>query len=557
MLCQTYRPVLFLALSVIVRLAETSLAPSPRWGQAAAIVNNRFCFHGGKTGAIGVNETTAKNTNDLLLLNSIHSISTQSAPWALGSLDGPTTSYQSAVPGGQDNVYLIVYGGQPANGALNNTSNSTLYYYNTLTDAWFKPNVDSPPRRIEHTMATNTDSGSAYLFGGYPLTNDLWSLDTIAMQWQQLPNQTSTPSPRYHHTATLLDDGRMIVVGGFDGNNTVNMTDIYTFDTNSLQWSYTKATGSIPASRRDHAATALPDGSSVLIHGGTNKQYSSFMSDIAILNCTTYDSCVWQTPPNPSPPAGRYAHTATLIDNFIIIAFGFTAKDTGDSNIYIYDLKKFAWVKSYQPVTSVAPGPTSASPVNTTTSSTSSTTSATTVSDIASPPPSSPSPGAKAGVAIGSIAGIAAAGALIFVFYRRSKDRRHANSPPDHFNRHNPSPTPSDISDNDTTPPPNRFSMIFSGRNSTHTQRYSWQPNQHINPPAMVSSYPRYNRASMVSHAGTMYNNQRYSINNISNIFEAPEDLRGVDVGNSYFMPRKELFVVNADSDSKRSVTPY
>lgn len=73
----------------------------------------------------------------------------------------------------------------------------------------------------------------------------------------------------------------------------------------------------------------------------------------------------------------------------------------------------------------------------------------------------------------------------------------------------------------------------------------------------MVSSYTRYNRASMLSHSGAMYNNQRYSVNNISNIFEAPEDLRGVDVGNSYFMPRKELFVVNADSDSKRSVTPY
>ncbi|KAI8581366.1 hypothetical protein K450DRAFT_232712 [Umbelopsis ramanniana AG] len=557
MLCQTYRPVLFLALSVIVRLAETSLAPSPRWGQAAAIVNNRFCFHGGKTGAIGVNETTAKNTNDLLLLNSIHSISTQSAPWALGSLDGPTTSYQSAVPGGQDNVYLIVYGGQPANGALNNTSNSTLYYYNTLTDSWFQPKVDSPSRRIEHTMTTNTDSGSAYLFGGYPLTNDLWSLDTIAMQWQQLPNQTFTPSPRYHHTTTLLADGRMVVVGGFDGNNTVNMTDIYTFDTNSLQWSYTKATGSIPASRRDHAATALPDGNSLLIHGGTNKQYTSFMSDIAILNCTTFDSCIWQTPPNPSPPAGRYAHTATLIDNFIIIAFGFTAKETGDSNIYIYDLKKFAWVKSYQPVTSVAPGPTSPSPVDTTTSSTSSTASATTVSDISSPPPSSPSPGTTAGVTIGSIAGVAAVGALIVVFYRRRKDRRNSSNPPSHFNRHNPSPAPSDISDNDTTPPQNRFSMIFSGRDSTNTQRYSWHPNQYTRPPTMVSSYARHNRASLLSHPGTMYNNQRYSVNNISNIFEAPEDFRGVDVGNSYFMPRKELFVVNADSDSKRSVTPY
>lgn len=272
-----------------------------------------FCFQGGKTGAIGVNETTATNTNDLLLLNSIHSISTQSAPWALGSLDGPTTCYNSAVPGGKNNVYLVVYGGQTANGSDKDTSTSTLYYYNTLTESWFKPNIESPPRRIEHSMATRLDTGVAYLFGGFPLTNELWSLDTVGMTWQLFPNQTYTPSPRYHHSSTLLTDGRMVVIGGFDGNNTVNMTNIYIFDTNALEWSIIMATGTPPASRRDHAATVLPDGNSVFIHGGTDKTYGTFMADIAILNCTGQTSCNWQAPPNLTPPPGRYAHTATLI----------------------------------------------------------------------------------------------------------------------------------------------------------------------------------------------------------------------------------------------------
>lgn len=272
-----------------------------------------FCFQGGKTGALGVNETTANNTNDLLLLDSIHTISAQLAPWALGSLDGPTTCYHSAVPGGQNNRHLIVYGGQTANGSNNDSSTTTLYYYNTLTESWFKPDIESPARRIEHSMATRLDSGIAYLFGGYPLTNDLWSLDTVGMAWQQFPNQTFTPSPRYHHSATLLADGRMVIIGGFDGSNTVNMNNIYIFDTNALEWSFSNATGNVPAPRRDHAATALWEGSSIFIHGGTDKDYGTFMSDIAILNCTAQASCNWQFPPNPSPPPGRYAHTATLI----------------------------------------------------------------------------------------------------------------------------------------------------------------------------------------------------------------------------------------------------
>lgn len=274
---------------------------------------NRFCFHGGKTGSSGVNETTAINTNDLLLLNSIHTITTQSAPWALGPADGPATCYHSAIPGGENNHQLIVYGGQSSGGSENDSSTSTLYFYDSVSESWSKPDIDSPPRRIEHTMVANLNTGIAYLFGGYPLTNELWSFDTSALTWQQFPNQTFTPSPRYHHTSTLLADGRMILIGGFDGNKTVNMNDTYVFDTNALEWSLMNATGKIPTSRRDHAATILPDGQSILIHGGTDKNYGAYMSDIAVLNCTLPDVCVWQTLPNVNPPVGRYAHTASLI----------------------------------------------------------------------------------------------------------------------------------------------------------------------------------------------------------------------------------------------------
>jgi hypothetical protein len=82
-------------------------------------------------------------------------------------------------------------------------------------------------------------------------------------------------------------------------------------------------------------------------------------------------------------------------------------------------------------------------------------------------------------------------------------------------------------------------------------QRYSWHPSQQTRPPTMVSEYYRPNRASIISHPGATYNtNPRFS-HNSHDINETPEDIVGVDVGNSYFMPRRELFVVNADNDSK------
>jgi hypothetical protein len=239
---------------------------------------------------------------------------------------------------------------------------------------------------------------------------------------------------------------------------------------------------------------------------------------------------------------------------------GFTAKETGDSNIYIYNLKILSWVKSYQPATSESPGPASSSSASTTASSSSPTATSTAPPEVTSPPTSTPSPGATAGATIGSIAGAAAVGALVFVFYKRRKDHRETTDSSSKYGKHDPSIAPSSSSENDTTPPPppppqNRFSMLFSSRDTMESQRYSWHPGQDSRPSTMVSSYSRYNRASVLSHPSATYNHQRYSLNNISNLFETPEDLRGVDVGNSYFMPKRELFVVNADSDSNKSVT--
>src|SRR5262249_48717826 len=70
--------------------------------------------------------------------------------------------------------------------------------------------------------------------------------------------------PRYYHTATLLQDGRVLVAGGvIDGSAYVtNTAEIYDPATNA--WS---ATGSMNVARGFHSAVLLPDGK-VLVTGG-------------------------------------------------------------------------------------------------------------------------------------------------------------------------------------------------------------------------------------------------------------------------------------------------
>ena len=68
---------------------------------------------------------------------------------------------------------------------------------------------------------------------------------------------------RAQHTATLLRDGRVLVLGGSNGT-TLSAAEIY--DPTTDTW--TKARP-LATPRREHAAALLPDGR-VLVTGGTN-----------------------------------------------------------------------------------------------------------------------------------------------------------------------------------------------------------------------------------------------------------------------------------------------
>src|SRR5689334_12285474 len=74
------------------------------------------------------------------------------------------------------------------------------------------------------------------------------------------------PEGRGEHTATLLPDGRVLVVGGqtdaANANTALNKATIYNAQTNS--WA---EAATMTAARSGHTATLLPDGR-VLVVGG-------------------------------------------------------------------------------------------------------------------------------------------------------------------------------------------------------------------------------------------------------------------------------------------------
>ena len=112
----------------------------------------------------------------------------------------------------------------------------------------------------------------------------------------------SLAQPRAEHTATLLPDGRVLVVGGFDvrqQDSSTSTAEIWDPDTDTFS-----LTGSLAEPRKSHTATLLPDGR-VLVVGGHG-------DDDAEGTATTITSAeVWDPSTGAFSPAGSTAMGGT------------------------------------------------------------------------------------------------------------------------------------------------------------------------------------------------------------------------------------------------------
>ena len=71
-------------------------------------------------------------------------------------------------------------------------------------------------------------------------------------------------SPQSSYTATLLPNGKVLVVGGFTSFNGI-LASAELYDPASGTWS---ATGSLATARSYHTATLLPNGKVLVVAGG-------------------------------------------------------------------------------------------------------------------------------------------------------------------------------------------------------------------------------------------------------------------------------------------------
>lgn len=120
---------------------------------------------------------------------------------------------------------------------------------------------------------------------------------------------------RRFHTATLLNNGKVLIAGGEDNaSNAFNTAELYDPNTGL----FTAAAGNMTVARAGHTATLLGNGK-VLITGGT----SGGNSEAAVSSAELYDPATDMfTATAGSMTAARVSHTATLLQSGKVLIAG-------------------------------------------------------------------------------------------------------------------------------------------------------------------------------------------------------------------------------------------
>jgi N-acetylneuraminic acid mutarotase len=150
----------------------------------------------------------------------------------------------------------------------------------------------------------------------------------------------------YGHTATLLANGKVLVVGGPDGSSPCcrQLGNAELYDPATGQWS---ATGSLSTPRVGHIAVRLANGKVLVAGGGTsylpvigvNYTYNN-----AEISAEIYDpdTGAWSATGNLS--VARVSHTETLLaDGRVLVTGGYGVGSVVLNNAELYDPATGAW----------------------------------------------------------------------------------------------------------------------------------------------------------------------------------------------------------------------
>ncbi|WNG17024.1 kelch repeat-containing protein [Cystobacter fuscus] len=181
--------------------------------------------------------------------------------------------------------------------------------------------------RILHT-ATKLNDGRVMVTGGYNPSTEIYDPATGA--WTRFAD--SRTNHRYH-TATKLNDGRVLIVGG-DGASATKSAEIY--DAASNTWTLT---GNLATFRSRHTAALLPSGK-VLVVGGIEKATGA-----AVASAELYDPATGTWSATGGMNEARANFTLTQLADGKVLATGGGTGEVRSASAEVYNPATGTWTR--------------------------------------------------------------------------------------------------------------------------------------------------------------------------------------------------------------------
>jgi N-acetylneuraminic acid mutarotase len=204
----------------------------------------------------------------------------------------------------------------------------------------WRPTGSLGTARYAHT-ATLLANGKVLVVGGIIVTNPCCGMTGSAELYDPATGQWSTTgtlsTPRFNHIAVRLDNSKVLVAGGNRDSFSTRLSTAEIYDPDTGAWS---AAGDLSVARVHHMATLLADGR-VLVTGGSRGGSSAELYDPG--------TGAWSSAGTMN--SARYYHTATLLANGMVLVAAGVNESNLPTSAELYDPATGSWTATSDLIT--------------------------------------------------------------------------------------------------------------------------------------------------------------------------------------------------------------